>query len=87
MVDLRLVVFKFEWGQKAQGTQVEGHDWWNALLRWEETVMFTAAKAKTHRVRRGQPAEYLKERRCVQQSSISTETDYKVYTVGDVVEI
>lgn len=31
--DLRLVGVKFERRQEAQGAQMEGHNWWNALLQ------------------------------------------------------
>lgn len=31
--DLRLVGVKLEGCQEAQGAQVEGHNWWNALLQ------------------------------------------------------
>lgn len=34
--DLRLVGVKFERRQEAQGAQVEGHNWWNALLQMKK---------------------------------------------------
>lgn len=31
--------------------------------------------------------QYLEEWRCIQQSSISTKTNYEVYTIGDVIQV
>lgn len=86
--DLRLVGVEFKRCQEAQRAQVKGHHWWNAVLRAEgEDCCFSRKHKKTIFFMWELFDEYLKEWRCIQQRSISTETNDEVHTVREVVKI
>lgn len=70
---------------------MEGHYWWNAFLHVNKRgrgLLSHISKSKIPQtLYLKHLVEYLEERRCIQQSSISTKTDDEVYAVGDVVKI
>lgn len=90
--DLGLVGVKFKGCEEAQGAQVEGHNWRDALLRGNHAkdgvVLCEKNNKNGQRLTAGpRTAGDLEERRSVEQSSISAEADDEVHAVGDVVKI
>lgn len=91
--DLGLVAIKFKGCEEAQGAQVEGHDWRDALLQGNHTKGGVISCKKGEKSGQSltpperQAAEDLEERRGIEQSPIPAEADDEVHAVGDVIKI